>query len=85
MNKNLNRKQIPIFTNKRDILSNNKYTFIVDPFFNKVEIKRFITSFYNVSIVKVNTSTLPKKIKKDNKFLGAKSQYKKVTVTLIKK
>ncbi len=83
-NLNLNITQIPLFTNKRNTLSNNKYTFTVNPSFTKVEIKRFITSFYGINVIKINTSIIPKTKQKNNKFVGIKPQYKKVTVTLIK-
>ncbi len=83
-NKKLNIKQIPIFTNKGNVLHNNKYTFLVNTSFTKTEIKKFIVSFYKINILKINTSILPKKIKKINKFSGTKSTYKKVIVTSIK-
>ncbi len=79
-NKNLSITRKPVFTNKGDIIFNNKFTFLVNPSVTKTEIKRFIKSFYKIDALKINTSILPKKMKKTNKFLGTKPQYKKVIV-----
>ena len=73
----------PIITDKAGILlENNQYTFVVDKFCNKPLIKSAIEYLFNVRVIKVNTSNLPKKKKRIGKYIGWKPQYKKAIVKL---
>jgi len=75
----------PIITNKATrLLEKNKYSFIVTPKSNKIEIKKSIEYLFNVKVMKVNTSHLPKKQRRVGKYLGWKAHYKKAIVTLEK-
>jgi large subunit ribosomal protein L23 len=73
----------PIITDKATrLLENNQYSFIVDPFSDKITIKAAIEYLFNVKVVKVNTCHLPRKKKRVGKYIGWKPQYKKAVVTL---
>ena len=73
----------PIITDKATrLLENNQYTFVVNRISNKSTIKKTIEYLFNVKVIKVNTSILPKKKKRVGKYIGWKSQYKKAIVTL---
>lgn len=73
----------PLITDKATrLLEKNQYTFIVDPVSDKISIKETIEYLFNVKIIKINTSHIPKKQKRVGKFIGLKSHYKKAIVTL---
>lgn len=73
----------PIITDKATrLLENNQYSFVVDPSSDKITIKAAIEYLFNVRVVKVNTSRLPRKKKRVGKYIGWKPQYKKAIVTL---
>jgi large subunit ribosomal protein L23 len=73
----------PLITDKATrLLENNQYTFIVDSSSSKTAIKMAIESLFNVEVIKINTSNLPKKKKRIGKYIGWKPQYKKAIVTL---
>ena len=73
----------PIITNKAtQLLENNKYSFIVDQYSNKLTIKAAIEYLFNVKVIKINTCWLPRKKKRVGKYVGWKAQYKKAIVTL---
>ena len=73
----------PLITDKATrLLENNQYTFIVDSSSNKTAIKMAIESLFNVEVIKITTSNLPKKKKRIGKYIGWKPQYKKAIVTL---
>ena len=73
----------PIITAKTtSLLENNQYAFLVDRYSNKSSIKSAIEFLFNVKVIKVNTSQLPKKQKRVGKYIGWKSQYKKAIVKL---
>ena len=83
---NLSNAQIikyPLITDKATrLLENNQYSFIVDRYSNKLSIKTAIEYLFNVKVLKVNTSRLPRKQKRVGKYIGWKPQYKKAIVTL---
>ena len=83
---NLNNIDIikyPIITDKATrLLENNQYSFIVDPYSDKITIKMAIEYLFDVKIIKINTCHLPKKKKRVGKYIGWKSHYKKAIVTL---
>lgn len=73
----------PIITDKATrLLQNNQYSFIVDRYSDKIQIKTVIEYLFNVKVLKVNTCRLPRKKKRVGKYIGWKPQYKKAIVTL---
>ena len=79
----------PILSEKSDklISKQNKYSFVVDKKANKVEIQKALASMFpSVTVVDVNTSVMPGKIKTRNTrsglVKGRFSSYKKAVVTL---
>ena len=73
----------PIITDKATrLLENNQYSFVVDPYSDKIAIKTAIEYLFNVRVTKVNTCRLPRKKKRVGKYIGWKAQYKKAIVTL---
>ena len=73
----------PIITDKATrLLENNQYSFVVNPSSNKITIKAAIEYLFNVKVIKVNTSILPKKKKRIGMSIGYKPNYKKAIVTL---
>jgi len=73
----------PIITDKATrLLENNKYTFIVDPHSDKLDIKTSIEYLFSVKVIKINTCNLPKKKKRVGKYIGWKPKYKKAIITL---
>ena len=73
----------PIITDKTTrLLENDQYTFIVDRYSDKITIKKAIECLFNVKVIKINTSRLPRKKKRVGKYIGSKPQYKKAIVTL---
>lgn len=79
----MNIIKYPIITDKATrLLAKNQYSFVVDPKSDKPTIKAAIEYVFNVKVIKINTSHLPKKQKRIGKYLGWKSHYKKAIVTL---
>ncbi|MGV2828271.1 50S ribosomal protein L23 [Myxosarcina sp. GI1(2024)] len=73
----------PIITEKATIqMELGKYVFDVLPKATKPEIKAAIESLFDVTVVKVNTLTLPRKKRRVGRFIGYKPQYKRAIVTL---
>ena len=73
----------PIITDKATrLLENNQYSFIVDRYSDKIEIKAAIEYLFNVKVIKINTCRLPRKKKRVGRFIGWKPQHKKAIVTL---
>ena len=75
----------PIITDKATrLLENNQYSFIVNRYSDKIQIKSEIEYLFNVKVIKVNTCRLPRAKKRVGKYIGWKPQYKKAIVTLSK-
>ncbi len=73
----------PIITEKGTIqMELGKYVFDVLPKATKPEIRAAIESLFDVTVVKVNTLTLPRKKRRVGRFMGYKAQYKRAIVTL---
>ena len=73
----------PIITEKGTIqMEFGKYVFDVLPKATKPDIKAAIESLFDVTVVKVNTLTLPRKKRRVGRFMGYKAQYKRAIVTL---
>jgi large subunit ribosomal protein L23 len=80
----------PILTEKANAQQEKlrRYAFKVDKKANKLEIKKAIEGFYNVTVVDVNTAVVPAKAKSRNTKAGVvsgrKPSYKKAMVTVAK-
>jgi large subunit ribosomal protein L23 len=80
----------PILTEKANAQQEKlrRYAFKVDKKANKLEIKKAIEDFYNVTVVDVNTAVVPAKAKSRNTKAGVvsgrKPSYKKAMVTVAK-
>ena len=73
----------PIITDKATrLLENNQYSFVVDRYSDKIEIKEAIENLFEVKVIKINTCRLPRKKKRVGKYIGWKPQDKKAIVTL---
>lgn len=79
----------PILSEKSDKLvsKQNKYSFVVDKSANKIQIQKALqTMFPSVTVVNVNTTVMPGKIKTKNTrsglVKGRFSSFKKAIVTL---
>ena len=80
---NANIIKYPLITDKATrLLENNQYSFVVNPSSNKMTIKAAIEYLFDVKVIKINTSHLPKKKKRVGKYIGLKSHYKKAIITL---
>lgn len=64
------------------MMEDNKYTFIVDPSANKIEIKNAVEEIFKVSVVDVRTMHVKGKLKRQGKYSGYTSNKKKAIVTL---
>lgn len=75
----------PVVTEKSTaLLQDNKYTFVVDPRANKVEIKQAVESIFKVKVEKVNTMRIKGRFKRVRNILGKTPDSKKAIVTLKK-
>lgn len=74
----------PVVTEKStDLLSQNKYTFIVDMRANKTQIKQAVEEVFKVKVDNVNTMRVPGKLRRQGRSVGRTSDYKKAVVTLV--
>ena len=74
----------PLITERASQLQEdqNKYLFEVRQDANKIEIKRAMEAMFEVDVVKVNTSSVPGKMKRLGRFQGRRASWKKAIVTL---
>ena len=80
---NIQIVKYPIITDKATrLLENNQYSFVVDRYSDKIEIKEAIENLFDVKVIKINTCRLPRKKKRVGRYIGWKPQYKKAIVTL---
>ncbi len=63
-------------------IKDKKYTFIVDKKANKTQIKLAIEEIFGVSVESVNTANVSGKLKRQGKYEGYTSDYKKAIVQL---
>lgn len=64
-------------------VENKKYTFIVHPDANKVEIKKAVEEIFpGVTVAKVNTVNMQGKLKRQGRTQGRRPSYKKAIVQL---
>jgi len=64
------------------LLAENKYTFLVNPDANKIEIKHAVEKAFNVTVLDVRTINTKGKLKRMGKFVGKTADKKKAIVTL---
>ncbi|MFZ5651322.1 MAG: 50S ribosomal protein L23 [Bacillota bacterium] len=73
----------PLITEKSmDLVAENKYTFIVAPDSNKIEIKKAVEELFKVKVDKVHTIRYKGRVKRVRGRLGRTSAFKKAIVTL---
>ena len=73
----------PIITEKSmAAMANRKYTFIVDPDANKIEIKEAVEKIFGVKVQKVCTMNMRGKVKRVGVHVGRRPDWKKAIVTL---
>jgi large subunit ribosomal protein L23 len=73
----------PIINEKAtNLLSENKYTFLVDRKAKKSLIKDTIEYLFDVNVTNINTLITPKKKRTVGKFSGYKTQCKKAIITI---
>ena len=65
-------------------IQNKKYSFIVAKDANKTQIKLAIEEIFGVSVKSVNTAIVGGKLKRQGKYEGYTSDFKKAAVTLKK-
>ena len=61
----------------------NQYHFEVARDANKIEIKRGIETIFSVKVATVRTMQMRGKVKRQGRFLGKRSDWKKAVVTLL--
>jgi len=64
------------------LMEENKYTFLVDPKANKIEIKNAVQEIFKVTVLDVRTMHVKGKLKRQGKHSGYTSEKKKAIVTL---
>ena len=75
----------PVLSEKSyDHIADKKYTFLVATDANKTEIKQAIEAAFDVKVDKVNTQNKEGKLKRQGKYEGYTSDYKKAAVLLKK-
>jgi len=73
----------PVVSEKSyDSIQQSKYTFEVDSFANKIEIKQAIEEAFKVTVTSVNTSHVKSKAKRMGWTRGRTRGWKKAVVTL---
>lgn len=64
------------------LMGENKYSFAVAKDANKIEIKNAVEKLFDVTVLDVNTRTIPGKIKRQGRYEGKRPDVKKAIVTL---
>ena len=73
----------PVITEKSmDIMGDKKYTFLVHPQANKVEIKKAVEAVFGVKVLEVKTMNSLGKVKRMGVHIGKRADTKKAIVTL---
>ena len=73
----------PLVTEKStSLMAEDKYTFIVAPNANKIEIKQAIEKLFDVKVLKVNTLVDRGKLRRMGHSQGRQPDLKKAVVTL---
>jgi large subunit ribosomal protein L23 len=73
----------PMVTEKTtSLMQDNKYTFVVAPSANKIEISKAVEEIFKVKVLDVNTVRVLGKTKRMGRTQGKRSDYKKAIVKL---
>lgn len=74
-----------LITEKGTVLreTRNQYHFEVDRDANKIEIKRAVETLFSVKVASVRTQQLHGKTRRQGRFAGRRSDWKKAIVTLL--
>ena len=73
----------PIISEKSySLIDEGKYTFEVDPRFNKTEIKQAVEQIFNVKVASVNTLNREGKTRRTRFGIGKRKDTKRAIVTL---
>lgn len=73
----------PVITEKsNDALQEGKYTFKVNKKATKVEIAKAVEKLFEVKVLKVNTVSVKGKEKRQGRYVGKTSDWKKAIVTI---
>lgn len=73
----------PVITEKSmEIMADKKYTFLVHPEANKVEIKKAVEAVFGVKVLEVKTMNSLGKVKRMGVHIGKRSDTKKAIVKL---
>ena len=73
----------PVITEKSmEIMGDKKYTFLVHPEANKVEIKKAVEAVFGVKVLEVKTMNSLGKVKRMGVHIGKRSDTKKAIVKL---
>lgn len=79
----VNLIKCPSLTEKSiNLYGNRQYTFLVDRYLTKLQIKLVIENIFNVKVTDISTCILPTKTKRVGKSIGKKSTYKKAFIKL---
>ena len=75
----------PVVTERSTELADDrgKYTFIVHPSANKIEIKNAVQTLFEVKVKDVHTANFRGKLRRVGRSEGKKAAYKKAVVTLV--
>ena len=60
----------------------NQYLFEVQRDANKIDIKRAVETIFNVKVASVRTQQLQGKVRRQGRYVGRRSDWKKAIVTL---
>jgi large subunit ribosomal protein L23 len=74
----------PVVTERSTELADDsgKYTFIVHPSANKIEIKNAVQALFEVKVKEVRTANFRGKVRRVGRSEGKKAAFKKAVVTL---
>ena len=73
----------PVVTEKsNDAMQEGKYTFEVNKNATKVEIANAVEKLFEVKVLKVNTMTVKGKVRRQGRYVGKTSDWKKAIVTI---
>jgi large subunit ribosomal protein L23 len=76
-------KILPLITEKSLLLSRQgKFTFLVDNYVNKIQIKEAIEKLFKVNVIDVKTMNYKKRIRGVTKIRSVRPRFKKAIVTL---
>ena len=74
-----------LITEKGTVLreQRNQYHFEVDPGANKIEIKHAVETLFSVKVQSVRTQQIRGKVRRQGRYAGRRSDWKKAIVTLM--